>query len=44
MHGESRKMVLMNLFAGQEQRTDLWAELGKENMGQTEGSTDVRAL
>ena len=28
----------------QTQRTDLWAELGKENMGQTEGSTDVRAL
>ena len=33
MHGESRRMVPMNLFAGQEQRTDLWSQWGKEWVG-----------
>ena len=37
----SRKMVLMNLFAGQQwkhrhKRTDLWPHWGKERAGQTE--------
>ena len=37
---ESRKMVFMNLFAGQQWRcrlrTDLWIQWGKERVGQTE--------
>ena len=30
---ESIKMVLINLFAGQEQRTDFWTWSGKEKAG-----------
>ena len=38
---ESSRMVLMNLFAGQQwrrrqNRTDLWTQRGKERVGRTE--------
>ena len=40
---ESKKMVLMNLFAGQQrrqiQRTDLWTQWGKEREGWIERVT-----
>ena len=40
MYKESTKMVLMSLFAGQQwrcrQRTDLWAQWGKERVGRIE--------
>ena len=33
---QSRTMALMNLFAGQEWRIDLWTQQGKEGVRQTE--------
>ena len=33
---DSRKMLLMNLFAGQTQRSDLWTQQEEEMLGRVE--------
>ena len=40
---ESRKMVLINLFAGQEQRTDFWTLSGKKKAGRIDTLKHVPA-
>ena len=43
MYMESRKMVLINLFAGQEQRTDFWTLSGKKKAGRIDTLKHVPA-